>query len=528
MDSPVTMTLPAEESRAESKPIGQTRMASESFHRFIIGDRPNRRRLIIALAGTLLQFIVFKILYPFPDFFSDSYSYIYAAYAHLDVSIWPIGYSKFLASFHSLTHSDTALVGFQYFFLEAAAAYFYFSLLYFYRPGRATRVILFLFLFFNPLFLYLTNYVNSDPLFAALSLWWFTELIWIVNRPRLYQVVMQGVLLFLAFTVRNNAYIYPFIAVAAFLLSQQRTWVKAIGCLLGPMLILPFVWHTRSAAKEMTGTAQFSLFTGWQLANNALYMYGHIRVDSSAFATKESREVNDISKAFFKTVPVTFDDFLFDYQANYFIQYQGAPLKMYLDKHYHPASENDRVANWGDASVHFGEFGSTLIKAHPIQYARYFVLLNTRKYLFPSLEKLEIYNTGSHDVESIAQYWFDYKITDVAVISGTIQGKVLFLYPYFFMFLNVCMVGMLTRFFIGRGFRQAGQANLRSMLVFISFLALNFLFCISTTIIVLRYQFFPMIACLSGLLLLFEWSGKTAVSARERQRRSYKLAGTLG
>jgi hypothetical protein len=500
---------------------------SGTILQFITHERINRRLLWIALPGITLQFIIFKLLYPFPDFFSDSYSYIYAAYAHLEVSIWPIGYSKFLAVFHKLTHSDTALVGFQYFFLEATALYFYFTLLYFFRPGKPTRTILYLFLFFNPLFLYLSNYVNSDPLFAALSLWWFTELLWIINRPRLYQVFTQGLLLFLAFTVRNNAYIYPLISIATFLFSRQSTRTKLAGSLLGPALILPFILHTRSVAKEMTGTAQFSLFTGWQLANNALYMYGHIQVDSSAFPTKESRQVNDIARDFYKTVPSTFDQYLFDYPANYFIQYQGAPLKVYLSTSYHPRSQNDIVANWGNASVHFGEFGSTLIKAHPIEYIRYFALLNTRKYLFPSLEKLEVYNTGSLEVESIAQFWFGYESTDVAVISRTFQGNLLSPYPYFFMFLNIFFVCILAGFFIKRRFKNVAQEHGKSMFLLISFTALNFLFCISTTIIVLRYQFFPMVAILSGSLLLLEWSSRPVTSTSKSKGEAYRLAGTL-
>src|SRR5882757_2231359 len=111
-----------------------------SFIDFIIKNPRNRTFLLIALGGTVLQFIIFKILYPFPDFFSDSYSYIYAAQANLDVSIWPIGYSKFLAAFHMLTHSDTALIAFQYFFYELSALYFFFSLLYFYKPVKANEI----------------------------------------------------------------------------------------------------------------------------------------------------------------------------------------------------------------------------------------------------------------------------------------------------------------------------------------------------------------------------------------------------
>src|SRR6266540_7479840 len=86
-----------------------------SFFRFIWQEKRNRAFVWIMLAGTIVQFVIFKIMYPFADFFSDSYSYIFAAYANLDVSIWPIGYSKFFRVFHFVTHSDSALITFQYF-----------------------------------------------------------------------------------------------------------------------------------------------------------------------------------------------------------------------------------------------------------------------------------------------------------------------------------------------------------------------------------------------------------------------------
>jgi len=89
--------------------------------------------------GSIVSFILFKLLYPYPDFFSDSYSYLEAAYFNQDIAIWPIGYSKFLWAFHYLTHSDTAFVAFQYFFLQISALYLFFSILYLYQPSEVTK-----------------------------------------------------------------------------------------------------------------------------------------------------------------------------------------------------------------------------------------------------------------------------------------------------------------------------------------------------------------------------------------------------
>ena len=489
-----------------------------SFLRFIYHERTNRRLLWIALSGTVLQFIIFKILYPFPDFFSDSYSYISAASAGLDVSIWPIGYSKFLAVFHGLTHSDTALVGFQYFFLEIAALYFYFSLLYFYKPAKITRVILFLFLFFDPLSLYLSNYVMSDALFAALSLWWLGELIWIINRPRLYQVFTQGVLLFLAFTVRNNAYIYPFIGAAAFLLSRQRLWVKLAGCLLGPALLLPFVLHTRSLVRQMTGTAQFSLFTGWQLASNALYAYPHIRVDSTIFQSADAREVNRLSREYFLNPPKNTNIDLLENPGNYFIQSAVSPLKKYLVTKFEFADEYGEIPAWGKASVTFEEFGTTLIKHYPGPVITHFVLPNARNFLIPFLGKLTMYNSGYKDIDQRAQNWFDYKTNLVSSWSPGFQGNLLVPFCYGSLFINVYFLIQLGWFFLKRRRKIVRPEWTRTIYLFVIFFVANFFFSILTSIILLRYQVVPLIATLSISLLLSEWLERRPSASEGHQK----------
>ena len=513
MKTPATILFPVNFSLAHKRMAAQTPAPFATFVQFIWKETAYRRYLMIACIGVVVQFFTFKLLYPFPDFFSDSYSYIFAASAHIDVSIWPIGYSKFLAAFHGVTHSGTAVVAFQYFFFELTAAYFYFSVLYFYTPGKVTRIILLLFLFFNPLFLYLCNYINSDPLFVALSLWWFTELVWIVNRPRLYRVFTQGVLLFLAFTVRNNAYIYPFIGVAAFLLSQQRAWVKLAGCLLGPVLILPFVLHTRSVAKEMTGTAQFSLFTGWQLANNALYSRGWVFVDSTLLPTPESRELDRISRNFFLHVePDSYRNLATDYVGNYFIRQPEAPLKQYVATHFRTTTEYGSVIEWGKASAIFKTYGSYILKRYPLQFARYFILPNIKNYFLPPLEKLEVYNLGLDDIFPDAKHWFNYESNKITSISKQAQGLILFPFPALFLLVNFNFILNFLIFIGKKRYLKIAPEISRAILLAGVFLALNLCFSVFATIIVFRYEIFPMIICLAFSLFIDKYNNKRTLN----------------
>ncbi|MHA4811795.1 hypothetical protein ACX0G9_27105 [Flavitalea flava] len=474
-----------------------------SFRQYIYGENKVYSALIIFLM--ICQFIVFKLLYPFPDFFSDSYSYLYAAYAHMDVNIWPIGYSKFLLIFHWFTHSAKALIFFQYMFLEVTALYFYHTIVYFYNTGKNTRIILCLFLFFNPLFLYLSNYVTSDAIFTGLSLIWLTQLIWIIRRPKLYMVFVQSLVMFIAFTFRYNAMYYPIISAFAFLMSQQQNWIKAAGIISGPILILPFILFSSEAAKKMTGTAQFPpILGGWQWGNNALYIREYIDVDSTKFPTPETAELDRIAREFYRTIPASARE-LPSYVANFFIRQPEAPLKQYKSRHYSPQTNYEDVVSWGKVAPIFGQYGIFLIKQHPIAYARYFILVNTKNYFLPPLEKLEIYNLGLDEISPIAAFWFDYSSLKIKSISKTLQGAILFIYTGLFMAMNLYFLGNLVLFFRKNGLKNAPRFFSYSIIIISSFLFLNFCFSVFANIIVIRYQVFPMIIFLAFSMLLTDW-----------------------
>jgi len=498
MSNPIYLSLPKQWGNT-STPTGDSIVptAKMSLWGFVWKEKVNRKYLVIAIIATLIEFAIFKSQYPFPDFFSDSYSYLYAAYAHLDLNIWPIGYSKFLYYFHCITHSDVGLIATQYFLLVLGALYFFYTWLFFVNPGKNSRNIMYIFLFFNPLFLYISNYVNSDPLFASVSLFWFTELIWVIYRPKWYRIFTQGLLLFLCFTIRNNAYYYPFVAIIAFLISNRGYWYKLVGCLMAPILILPFILHTQAVAKQMTGTSQYSLFTGWQLANNALYMYEHIEVDSNKLSTKGLKEINNLSGKFYSGYRNrNFDAFLYDNEGNFFIQYPRSPLKQYLLTHYGSNDEYNTILNWGKVSVLYKEYGEWLILNHPISFFRYFILLNLKNYFAPHLEKLRIYNLGAEDIDPIAQNWFQYNSYTITSIAPTLQGKLLSPFPFLFMFLNFYCIGGIVWLLYAKSFPAIPKSEKKIFLLAISIISLNALFCIFTTIIVMRYEFFPMIPLL--------------------------------
>jgi len=459
------------------------------------------------------------MLYPFPDFFSDSYSYIYAASVNLDVNIWPIGYSKFLRWFHFITYSDVALVTFQYFFLEISVVFFYFSMLYFYPLGKTTANFLLLFLFYNPLFLYISNYVNSDPLFAALSILWFTTLLWIIYKPRLYQLFTHGILLFCCFSVRNNAYYYPIVSVVALLLSRQALLLKLIGILVPLCLVVPFIIHTRNEAFKLTGDRQFSLFTGWQLANNALYCYQDLSVETSELPSSQSQELDKIVKQFNNRIRPEFYENLPRYVGNFFIREPKSPLKQYLFKHYNVIDDYSSLVAWGKSSVIFNEYGEYLIKQNPTAFIRDFMIPNVRNYVIPPLEKLEIYNLGTDNVWPIAQEWFHYPSEKINVVSNKAQGTILFFFPAFFLVMNLIFTCSLMYIWLIKKAVYINDPNKKRTLLIVILLTLNFGFSVFATINVFRYQFFPLIiiAAITAYFIQIISEPKTIIARQNMQ-----------
>jgi hypothetical protein len=169
-----------------------------SFAAYVRGSQ--RSYCITILLVSSAEFLVFKVFYPFPDFNSESYDSIGAALSYPDVHISSFGYSRFLSLFHWFSRSGTALVIFQYLTYSLSALYFYLTITYAYTTGKNTRLFLTLFLFFNPLLLYLANEVVSDILIVSLSILWLTGLIWLIHRFHIYRIfIITGVTLLILF-----------------------------------------------------------------------------------------------------------------------------------------------------------------------------------------------------------------------------------------------------------------------------------------------------------------------------------------
>jgi 4-amino-4-deoxy-L-arabinose transferase-like glycosyltransferase len=452
----------------------------------------NRRYLMVGIIAGMIQIIVFKFLYPLPDFISDSYSYINTNLFDMKVNLWPVGYSIFIRFIHAITSSSYFLVFLQFWILQASLYYFYFTVTYLY-PIK-WRIILFIFLFFNPIFLYLSNCVLSDALFCALTLVLIAQYFWMFYKPSYSHIILQALLIGALFIIRYTAIYYPIVSIIAILFAGYRPMVKLIGMILPWILIIPFILYTQQQTKAITGTAEFSVFGGWQIANNALYMYNHIDVDSTKLPDG-TQELNGYAKKFFKEHNIT-EHKLRKIEGTFFIKVPSAVLKPYMADHMTNDIEGavDQFKAWGTVSPTYNKFGRYLITHYPIAFVRYYLWLNTQNYFFPYLEKFGFYNVGDDKVGEAVVTWFQLKDNGThQVPSIYFQGDIFAIYPYAFMFLNVYFLFILIYFLIEKKWLVNTRFSNISILLAFTFIAVNFAFSVFATPVVLRYQIVPMI-----------------------------------
>ena len=472
-----------------------------------VGTISMRRLLVIAIPAVIMQLAIFKVFYPFASFFfTDSFGYVYAAAGNLDVHIWPVGYSKFLRVFNTFFHSDTALVCFQYLLLQACGLYFFFTLFRLLRPSKAVSIILFVFLVFNPLFLYLANSVSSDALFIGLSLLWISQLLWIIRYPSRRRLLVHAILLACLFTIRYTAIYYPLVAGMAIFLSTHTWREKLIAISLPMLLIIGFVYYTANATREASGIRKFSPFSGWQLANNALYMYPHLGTEPgvSGRLPVPLRELDNTIRRYFDTVKK--EQTLFDptYPGIYYLWSQQSPLAVYREQQHRKYGGGDYFKVWASVSPLYEDYGAWWIRHYPLSYIRYFCLPNTARFALPPLEFMEQYNSGMDTVDRFSRGWFHYKDQRVWAFSRDVQSSILAPFPPISLIFNLFFLGVLAIFLTTKGIFRAMPVFSRQLSLMVVLWILHFGFSIFAAPVVLRYQVFSLLCCCSFSLLLVE------------------------
>jgi len=460
---------------------------------FLWKDKGNRVWWIVGLAAFLLQFVLFKFRYPFANYMPDSYSYLEAAYNNVDVNTWPVAYSKFLRLISALTHSDKVVTGLQYFFLQGSSIFFLFSILYFLKPARGVKIFLLVFFIFNPLPLYIANYISADALFTGLSFLWLTSLLWIIFQPQPYIIILQAVLLLACFTVRYNAIFYPLISLLVFILSRHSWKLKIIGIVLGFGLVLVSFLYTSQKMQDITGKRQFSAFGGWQLANNALYMYEHVPANERGPIPVRFAQLETMVRQHMDTlqrVKFTREDTVSSF---FYLWNSRGPLIQYLVREYQKDSTTSYFKRWASEGPLYTDYAIYLIRKFPVPFARNFLLPNAVKYVVPPTEFLGSYNMGADSVGQLAKDWFKYKSLKIQEHTKA-RGQIMAIawYPVFFAVVNIVFILGLLSILVLKAIAWKIYGIPQLLCLTVVLWLFNTAFSIFASPVVLRYQAFPL------------------------------------
>jgi hypothetical protein len=427
-----------------------------------------------------------------------------AAFKNNSISTLPIGYSKFLRLLSCFTSSHVLLIWFQYTILQVAVLYLLFTIKYLFSPGKWVIVILFGISILNTLLLYISNFVTSDALFTALSLGWFSQLLWMHYQPTRKLLIMHAVVLLFAFMVGNHALYYPVISILVILFICERTSTKLVGIAAIVLMLGCFIGKTLYSYKRTTGQTQFSAFSSWQLAANALYGYSHAPNISINKVPAQFRALHTIVNTHNDSIKKTW---LGPHEnlGIYYLWNEKTPLNLYMKQHWHKDSITGKIKRWVSMGPLYADYGKYLIKQYPIAYWKHFLLPNLVKYYIPETEYMGNYNMGRDSVDAIAVTWFLLKSNKVHNRFRNNQIQTPEYFPIAFAICNVVFVICFLAFYLLNGFIRSSHLTAKLLRVTSIILICNMGFSVQVSPIVLSYQLFPMIVTIIFAILLLNF-----------------------
>ncbi|WP_343670052.1 hypothetical protein [Chitinophaga sp.] len=476
---------------------------------------------MIAITLSIVIYTIFKTFYPFPNLNFDSYYYVKAAVYNYNVCNWPIGYPKFIRWLGYISHSANFLVGTQYFLLNASFLYFFLFVRKYFGLGLVPSILLFIFLFLNPIFIFACNHLLSDWIYTAFSIIWALQLLLILFRFRPYLVFTQAILLFIIFTLRYNATYYPVIAILAILMARIYLKWKITGIILSILLPLIFIEFTSRAWEKEVGVKQFSYAGGWKIASNALYMYEHVYKNDTAPVPGKFRELDTRVRKYFDGPHVNVSLWYADKEitnGSFYMAVVPTPLMdymLYKNGLKQWTLEFDKLAPFG---VLYKEYGTYLIKKHPIAFFKYVVMPQTKSYLLPYPENLKenlpAFYLQTDDYGNIAAKWFGLYSLTIPEYYINLRTTLLSHQKGLFAFIHGFCLLLSISFLLARGIKHTEKTLLKGLAIITGICLLNFLFMIVTQTSELRYQFFVIVLELFLTLYFLESIYLIAINKR--------------
>jgi len=463
----------------------------ESFIRYVISRPDNRRYLLAALLINLVLLLVYKYCYPFPDLNTDGQGYIFAAASNQKVYYRPFGYARFLQLLRSFTFGAYAVVAAQYFLVVLAAQFCFFTTDYFFPfKHKAVKACTWLLISVNPVLLVLSNALLSDILFIALSITWFALLLWTWKRKSWLALLLQLVILYWCFQVRYNALYYPLVAAAVFGFAPGMKLPYRLAGAIGSLLLITATYTgIKNTTYKTTGADVFAGFSGWQAANNALFIYKRADIRTEDFDDPELQLLDKFVKRYIDSIPAEEREQIArnELQNSSFLWNPGSPLKKYLF-YYLQKHRINYFQAWYRVSPLYSKYAMQIIKDHPEAYFRHFLLPNLWYEFVPTAEFMEKYN-GDTAITPLTRQWLDVKGPVPLARAPRLKEALIRPYPVLHGILQLFGLIVPAVYLIRSRRRQGAwqRDSLLPVLFWYLFLLSDILFSLIAGVVTLRY-----------------------------------------
>jgi len=475
---------------------------SLSFSSLFIKD--NKIWLIVSLLLSFSFFLFQVIVFPFPNLYPDSYTYIQCARDNQMVSYRPIEFSRFIAYFKTFSESPFALIFFQTLLNYIAHIFLFFTVLHHFNFTKISKWILFLLLFLNPISSVLANSILSDSLFTSFAVIWFTLLIWMVKTPKWYLFVLQTIILIFLFKLRYHGIVFPIVLFIAVLMIKIKLWEKVFVMVLNVLIIYLLVNLTIQKNDEFVRVKTFSAFSGWQMANNALHILQHkeIKIDTTHIAEEDTdtKPILNLVKKYFDTAK---NPLLSPTASAIYIWNVNSPLKQFVPVYMQQNSLKSFFDSWQNLGPVYNKFGSYIIFQHPLAYFNYFVLPNINNYFKPDLEAINTYCVDADTIPPVVVNYYGYKTNKIPPKSKLTYHYLISQQSQIFTFINVVYLIIITIFLIIKR-KLFNSFEFKISVIMLLFFLVNFGFIVLLAPSVYRYNLFILILLFPFIIYTFQ------------------------
>jgi hypothetical protein len=277
--------------------------------------------------------------------------------------------------------------------------------------------------------------------------------------------------------------------------------VKLSGIALGCVLFLAFIRHTENLFEKFIGRRDFSPFSGWQLAGNALIMYRHIPDREADVPPPALQGLHQLVLHDLNAMPPP-DVFPDDRLQIYFTWYTVSPLMKYSHAHFDDDVPAEELKKWASVGSLYHDYGAFLIKQHPSAFLRYYVAQGLIWFVNEKVEITNTYPEGGVKITDRIKNWFGYNSNWLRCTTSHLYSIVYF--ATIVNIFNLLFIFGVIGFFYLRCYKAADMIINKAIILVTVYWLANFVFIVLSAPAMLRYSLSIMILDIAFVPVILE------------------------